>query len=115
MPPSRAKTIATWIISALLALLFLFAGGSKLWGQEEVVKGFESFGFPQWFRLFIGAAEVAGGIGLVVPALAQFAAAGLMIIMAGAVWTVISVGQPVVFPLVVLVLLGVVIWLRRGT
>jgi len=113
MPTSRAKTIATWVLSGLLALLFMFAGGLKLWGEEQTVKGFASFGFSTWFRLFIGASEFAGGVGLLIPSLAQPAAAGLMIIMAGAVWTVISIGQPVAFPLVVLGLLGVVIWLRR--
>ena len=45
---------------------------------------FGLIGAGQWFRYFVGAAELAGGIGLLMPWLAGLAAAGLAADMAGA-------------------------------
>lgn len=81
--------IALWIVQALLAMLFLFAGGTKLvLPIEEMTK---QIPMPGWFLRFIGVAEVLGGLGLVLPwitrirpALTPLAAAGLVIIMIGA-------------------------------
>ena len=111
---NRTKRVASRILTGLLSLLFVFAGATKLIGSEEVLKGFQQFGFPDWFRIFIGVCEVAGGIGLWIGTLALWAIAGLEVIMAGAIWTVVSIGQPPVLPLVVGLLLGVDAWLRRS-
>ena len=81
--------IALWIVQALLAALFLFAGGTKLvLPIEEMTK---QMPMPGWFLRFIGVAEVLGGLGLVLPwitrvrpGLTPLAAAGLVIIMIGA-------------------------------
>jgi uncharacterized membrane protein YphA (DoxX/SURF4 family) len=86
--------IALWIIQALLALLFLFAGGTKLVLPLEVLT---SMGSPNQIPLpgllvrFIGVCEVLGAIGLILPGLLRIrpgltplAAAGLVIIMIGA-------------------------------
>ena len=57
--------IALWIIQALLAALFLFAGGMKLITPiEEMTK---QIAMPGWFLRFIGVAEVLGAIGLILP------------------------------------------------
>jgi uncharacterized membrane protein YphA (DoxX/SURF4 family) len=82
--------IALWIVQGLLAALFLFAGGMKLvLPIEEMTK---QMPMPGWFLRFIGVAEVLGAIGLVLPwllgirpGLTPLAAAGLLIIMIGAV------------------------------
>lgn len=100
--------IALWIIQVLLALLFLFAGGVKLiLPIEEMTK---QMPMPGLFLRFIGVCEVLGGLGLILPgllrirpALTPLAAAGLVIIMIGAV-TITLTGMPIsaaVFPLVV--------------
>src|SRR5712691_8219439 len=86
--------IVLWIIQVLLALLFLFAGGTKLVLPIEVMK---SMGSPNQVQLpgllirFIGVCEVLGGLGLILPGLLRIrrgltplAAAGLVIIMIGA-------------------------------
>ncbi|MGH7785583.1 MAG: DoxX family protein [Candidatus Binatia bacterium] len=78
-----------WIIQGLLALLFLFAGGSKLvLPIEEMTK---DIALPGAFLRFIGVAEVLGGLGLILPGLTgirtqltPLAAVGLAIIMIGA-------------------------------
>lgn len=86
--------ILLWIIQVLLALLFLFAGGTKLVLPLEVLM---SMGSPNQVVLpglllrFIGVCEVIGALGLILPGvfhirrgLTPLAAAGLVIIMIGA-------------------------------
>jgi len=82
-------TYALWIVQALLALLFLFAGGIKLVLPLEKLAG--PIPLPGLFLRFIGVAEVLGAIGLILPGLlgirpglTPLAAAGLVIIMIGA-------------------------------
>jgi len=98
-----------WTIQILLALLFLFAGGAKfVMPVDQMIKGMPAALANGSFIHFIGACEVLGGLGLVLPGLLQvkagltpLAASGLGIIMIGA--TVISVPQGVamaVLPLV---------------
>lgn len=81
----KARNIIAWILQALLAFAFVGAGYMKLTASAEMVKNFTAMGFPLWFMYFIGAAEVAGGIGLLVPRFTRLAALGLIIIMVGAV------------------------------
>jgi putative oxidoreductase len=61
---------------------FVFLGWAKLTGGQ--VQEFGLIGAGQWLRYFVGAAELAGGIGLLTPWLAGLAAAGLAAVMAGA-------------------------------
>src|SRR5688572_30277255 len=87
--------ILLWIIQILLALLFLFAGGTKLVLSSETMASMASPNqvvLPMWFVRFIGVVEVLGALGLVLPGLLRrhqyltpLAALGLTIIMIGAV------------------------------
>lgn len=91
-------TYILWIIQVLLALLFLFAGGTKLVLPIEVLTSMGSpnqIHLPGLFIRFIGVCEVLGAVALILPgllrirpALTPLAAAGLVIIMIGA--TVLS-------------------------
>ena len=86
--------IALWIIQILLALLFLFAGSTKLVLPIEVLQSMGSpnqIALPGLFIKFIGVCEVLGAIALILPGLLRLkpgltsiAAAGLVIIMIGA-------------------------------
>ena len=81
--------IALWVVQALLAALFLFAGGMKfVMSVEEMTK---QIPLPGWFLHFIGVCEILGALGLILPwlrrirpGLTPLAAAGLVIIMIGA-------------------------------
>ena len=113
--PSEGRPIMTyalWIVQGLLALLFLFTGGMKLVLPIEVLT--QGSPLPGLFVRFLGAAEVLGAIGLVLPGLlgirpglTPLAAVGLVIIMIGA--TVFALAgvvpgggvAPVLIPLVV--------------
>lgn len=116
--------IALWIIQVLLALMFLFAGGSKLVIPADVL---QSMGSPNAIRLpglllqFIGVCEVLGGLGLILPGLFKIktgltplAALGLLIIMVGAVVLTIAGEGPAaaVVPSVVCLLIAFVAYGR---
>ncbi len=101
-------TRALWIVQALLALLFVWAGGVKLVLPLEALTG--PMPLPGVFVRFIGVAEVLGAIGLILPGLLRIrpgltplAAAGLVIIMIGATVLTLAGGAvaPALIPLVV--------------
>ena len=72
-------------IRGLLTLVFIGAASGKLLGVEEAAASFERFGYTAGFATFIGLCELSGAIGLWLPRLSAIAAAGLSIVMAGAV------------------------------
>jgi len=101
-------TYALWIVQALLAAIFLFAGGIKLVLPLEKLTG--PVPLPGLFMRFIGVAEVLGASGLILPGLLRvrpgltpLAAAGLVIIMVGATGITLAGGDvaPALIPLVV--------------
>ncbi len=113
-----------WAIQGLLAALFVFAGAMKfVISPEDMTKDID---WPISFLYFIGVAEVLGGFGLILPGITRIqrrltpiAAAGLAIIMFGAVIsTAAAMGiVPALYPLVVGLLLVAVIkgrwsWLK---
>lgn len=112
---SKGKTIVAWILQILLAGLFVMSSLPKLTGDAETIANFERWGMPGKMYLVIGAFELLGAIGLVIPRLAGLAAAGLILIMAGALVTHLTHNEmsmaPV--PLVVMILLGAVVYLRN--
>lgn len=87
--------IVLWIIQILLALVFLFAGVPKVVLPIELLMQMGSpnqVRFPELFIRFIGVCETLGAFGLILPGvfrrqryLTPLAAAGLVIIMIGAV------------------------------
>lgn len=87
-------TIAIWIVSGILAALYLFAGFSKLTQKPDKLRTnfpfVETVGVPQ--TRVIGALEIIGAVGLIVPALTGIlpwlstaAAIGLVLIQIGAI------------------------------
>jgi len=108
--------IVLWILQVLLALLFLFAGGTKLVMSAEALTQPTTPNqvmLPVMFLRFIGVCEFLGGLGLVLPGLLKIrqyltplAALGLAIIMIGAVvFTVLGGAIPVALVNLVIVLL----------
>jgi uncharacterized membrane protein len=116
---------ALWIVAGLLAIAYLVAGAGKLILPKEKIAAFPTGGWVDDFSAgavkAIGALEVLAAVGLVLPAvlgiapvLVPLAAAGLVLLMAGAVITRLRRHEPkaMVADLVYLVLAAFVAWGR---
>jgi hypothetical protein len=111
--------VVLWVVQGLLAVLFLFAGGTKLVLPIEAMQG--PVTLPGAFLRFIGVVEVLGGLGLVLPMLLNIrpgltpvAASGLVIIMIGATGITVLGGDVATafIPVVVGLLCGWVAYAR---
>ena len=100
--PSRALRVGLWITQGLLAAAFLMAGGMKLSAPiEQLAANMPWVSGPMGSLVrLIGAAEVAGALGLILPSatriqprLTVFAALGLVLVMVGAAATHVARGE----------------------
>ncbi|MEO3810928.1 DoxX family protein [Sphaerisporangium sp. B11E5] len=118
--------IVLWVVAGLLALVFTGAGVMKLIQPKEKLAA-SGLGWTEDFSAgavkAIGAVDLLGGLGLVLPAvtgiapvLVPLAALGLALTMAGAIVVHARRGETpvVVFNVVLLVLCAFVAWGRFG-
>ena len=112
---SKVKNRIAWTAQIILAVLFTVAAAGKLISRPQWIEIFRKWGFPDRFYLLIGALEILGAVGLLIPRLAGYAACGLIILMIGAAAThlVNGEGLQVLRPVVFLLLLAIVVYVRR--
>jgi len=115
---NRAGNVLSWILQILLAALFLLVGSAKFGSHNGIwVQMFAAIGIGQWFRIFTGGLEILCAILLLIPRATAIGAALLSCTMVAAFLIRLFVlhGPPrdAITPLVYLVLLLVVLWLRR--
>ncbi len=109
----RAVNVALWMLQALLALQFAMAGLVKVLGDPSMVEMFATIGIGQWFRYVVGALELAGAVGVLIPRLSGLAALGLVCLMVGATLTNLFVlGASPLLTIVLLLVGALVAWGR---
>jgi putative oxidoreductase len=70
------------LLRLMVAAVFMTSG----WAHVKDPKGrAKSIGMPPAFTIFLGVAELAGGLGVALGILTQFAALGLILLMLGAI------------------------------
>ena len=107
--------IGLWGLQILLALQFAMAGLAKVFGDQAMVEMFDTIGIGQWFLYLVGALELAGAVGVLIPRLSGLAALGLVCLMVGATLTNLFVlGASPLLPVVLLVVSALVAWGRRA-
>jgi putative oxidoreductase len=113
-PVARPVNLALWVLQALLAVQFAAGGLAKLAGAPELVELFATIGAGQWLRYVVGALEVAGAVGLLVPRLTRLAALGLATLMVGATVTnLFIIHERPWLPVGLLLVAAVIAWGRR--
>lgn len=81
------KELFVWLLTLLLAFVFFATGAAKLTDGGGWTARFNHWGFPVWFRIFIGALEVLSALLLIVPRLATVGALLVGVIMLGGIGT----------------------------
>ncbi|MGW1727478.1 DoxX family protein [Streptomyces sp. NPDC002306] len=110
----KARNIVLWILQALLAVVFVMAGASKMAGAQDMVKIFQDVGVGQWLRYVTGSLELIGAALLLVPRLSALGGLLLAGVMAGAFLSCLFViDQSPVPPAILLILAAAVTWNRR--
>lgn len=119
-----AMNIVLWIVAGLLAVVFLAAGSMKLFQPKDKLESSQGWvaDFRPWAVKAIGVVEVLGALGLILPAvtrivpiLVPIAAAGLALLMVGAMITHLRRGEKqMVIVNVVLAALAVFVALGRS-
>ena len=109
VPASRSRTMVYWIATALLAAEFALGGIWDLLRIPYVRTIMAHLGYPSYFAVFMGMWKVPGSVVLVlprVPRLKEWAYAGMMFEMTGAVFSHAAVGDGAFAVSVPLLLLG---------
>ena len=113
--------IVLWIVQVLLALVFLAHGWLFLAPPPEIAVQMNQ-SMPRWFQLFLGVAEVAAGVGLILPGLTRikpwlvaWAADGVVIVLVSAtIWHAMrGETSSAAITLVLLALAGFVAYMRH--
>lgn len=116
-------TIGLWIAQILLALMFGAAGVMKAFQPIEALAPAMSFvsSTPEWLVRFIGVAEIAGALGMILPALTRImpvllplAAVGFAVIQVLAIGVHAALGETASTLPVNLVLLALSLFVAWG-
>ena len=76
------------VLRVVLGIIFLAHGLQKISGFEGIVKWFASIGLPAILVYVVTAIETVGGAFLILGVFTRFAAAGIMFVMLGAIFSV---------------------------
>jgi hypothetical protein len=92
----KTNKIAYWITTGLISAMMLMSG-IMYFVAPEVKEGMAHLGFPDFFRLELGAAKIIAAIALILPMVParvkEWAYAGLGIVFISAVFTHIQIGD----------------------
>jgi putative oxidoreductase len=79
---SRFTDVALLLLRVMIGIVFITSGWNHL---KEPGARSKDIGMSKGFTIFLGAAEVAGGLGVMFGVLTQLAASGLILLMLGAI------------------------------
>ena len=85
-----AKEVFIWTVTLFLALVCLRSGLMKMPGIPVVefwTRDFNRWGYPDWFRIAVGIAELVSFALLLVPRVAGYGAGLFAVVMLGAIFT----------------------------
>lgn len=115
--PSRRAHLTVRVLQIVLALFFGVASAApKLIAHSSATESFDTIGFGHWFMYAVGALELAGAIALLIPILSGLSALALIGLMIGAFVTQLTAfdGQNALTPVVLIVPLAAIAWVRRN-
>ena len=90
---ARSTSRGVGILAAVLGIVMIGSGVSKLAGESHQVAMFAQVGLPSWFLALVGTFEVIGGILLAAPPSTPAGSLILSTIMVGALWAHAANGE----------------------
>src|SRR2546425_11907621 len=109
------KEVALWIITIFLALICLRSGWLKVTSNIFWMRDFQRWGYPDWFRIVVGIAELISMALLLIPRFASYGASLFAAVMLGAMFTHYTHNEtsPLPFNLLLLTFSLVILFVRR--
>jgi hypothetical protein len=95
---SKNVSRSYWVVTGLLAVLMLAAAVPDLLRSPPAVGIFRHLGYPVYLLPFLGTAKVLGVLAVIIPGftrLKEWAFAGLIFDVVGALYSHLSVGDPI--------------------
>ena len=110
-----ARVIGTWLPAILLVLIFVPQGLAKFDDSSGWARAFRLWGYPDWFRITIGALELLAALLLITGRFAVLGAMTIMVIMLGGMAThlIFEGGRHMTSEVVPLTLATIVFIIRR--
>lgn len=93
----NGRTVSYWVVTALMAALMLMASIPDVTQSETAVAAVTHLGYPVYLLPFLGVAKIAGIVAVLLPSpgrLKEWAYAGLVFDLTGALYSHLSVGDP---------------------
>ena len=84
---TKIQPILLWLVSAWLAYRLVLNGIRKFDPEGMWTSAFEEWGYPVWFRIFIGILETGGGLLVLIPKIRHYGGLILFAVMIGALIT----------------------------
>ena len=75
--PSKARTIAYWICTVLVAFFFAWSGAAMLHPAPEMIEGMQKLGYPGYVMYILGFWKLTGGITIIAPRFPRLKGVGL--------------------------------------
>ncbi|MDD9271643.1 DoxX family protein [Paenibacillus sp. GCM10023248] len=116
----RKTIVIYWIFTGLLAALMLMGSIPDVMSVPSAVELFQHLGYPAYLLPFLGIAKILGVIAIVVPGfprLKEWAYAGFVFDLAGAMYSSIAVGDPasswLMFPIGFILIAGSYVYANK--
>ena len=112
----KTNKIVYWICTGLISAMMLMSGIMYLSKAPQVVEGMKTLGFPDFFRVLLGVAKIAGAVALLVPGfngIKEWAYAGFTFVFIGALCAHITTSTSFAGALVALLLLIASYWFHH--
>lgn len=108
----KSKKIVGWVLTFLVALVFLGSAAGKLFGNEEAIKMAAGFGIDANTYLLIGIVEVVCLVLFIIPRTGILGTLLLSAYMGGAIATHLQNGVSIVAPCIIQSFLFIVAFYR---
>jgi hypothetical protein len=103
------KKISYWTLTIIFAGMMMLSGYFYLSKQPAIVQAIHQLGYPEYMLGILGTAKILGVVALLQTrfnTLKEWAYAGFTINLIGACWSHLALGQPVVAPAILLLILA---------